>query len=279
MKGESRHLSTLNKRYLACREDKKSILCIGLDPALPTQRAKNVIPRKFWDMTHENQARLEFCRSIIAETHKFCCAYKPNQQYIAGFAKEDHQALTAAIKEGGAISILDSKLNDIEDTMESALFHIHQWGYDAITFNPFLGNLESIVKLAHRFTPEIGLFVLTLTSNIEGLRYQKEAKVHGKAVYLVIAGEIKQYHADGCIVGATGHVTKSELNTIRTIAGNEKIILLPGIGTQEGDPSKAINAAGHNILINVGRDIIYSEDPKVKAKKYNDLFNTLREGL
>ena len=46
------------------------------------------------------------------------------------------------------LSILDYKLNDISDTTESGIFHISESGYDAITFNPFAGNLLEVVHFA-----------------------------------------------------------------------------------------------------------------------------------
>ena len=34
-------------KYLAAREEKKSLLCIGLDPALPDQRRQDVITKTY----------------------------------------------------------------------------------------------------------------------------------------------------------------------------------------------------------------------------------------
>jgi len=249
-------------------------LCIGLDPAISEQRSTNIIPAKYLKYSDENEVKLNFCLDLIRCTKDFCCAYKPNQQYIAGFTKKDHQTLTNAINKVGSISILDYKLNDIDDTMHSALFHIQKWGYDAVTFNPFLGNLQATVELAHQI--KLGIIVLTLTSNIEASKYQKEAKIHGKELYTIIAEDVKKYEADGCVVGATGHITENEIRRIRTIVGEETIFLVPGIGTQKGDPSRVIRSGGVNLLINVGRDIIYSQDPEEKARKYNNLFNEIR---
>lgn len=170
-------------------------------------------------------------------------------------------------------------MNDIDSSIDSALFHINKGGYDAVTFNPFLGNLEATVNIAHQFNPELGIFVLTLTSNVEASRYQKETRLNGKALYIAIAEDIKKFNADGCVIGATGHITKNEFKRIRTIVGDDKIILVPGMGIQKGDPIKVINVAGPNILINVGRAIIYSENPRKKAKTYNRVFNEIRCSL
>ncbi len=270
-------MTSFIQRYIRLSEQKESILCVGLDPALPTQRTRNTIPRKYLQYADENEARLQFVLDIIAQTKGFCSAYKPNQQYIWGFTKEQHGILTSAIHDAGAIAILDYKLNDIGATVDSALFHIHESGYDAITFNPLLGNIEATVNTAHQYEPQIGLIVLTLTSNPEALLYQTQAVIMGRSLFLAIAEDAKRYGADGCVIGATGHVTEGDIRTIRTRVGEDKLLLVPGIGAQEGDAEKAIKSAGRNILINVGRAIIYSKDPAQKAERYNKAFNKLRE--
>lgn len=266
------------ERYSRFSEEKDSILCVGLDPALPRQRSQNTIPKKYLEKkTDENEARLEFCLDIIDETSDLCCAYKPNQQYIWGFTKKQHKTLATAIHDAHAISILDYKLNDIGATIESALFHTHDCGYDALTFNPLLGNLQTTVNTAHEYKPQIGIIVLTLTSNPEAIKYQVQAIIGGRFLYVAIAEDVKRYRADGCVIGATGHITAPDIKTIRARAGEDKLLLFPGIGAQKGDAEKVIQTAGKNILINVGRAIIYSENPTEKAKQYNKTFNHLRK--
>jgi orotidine 5'-phosphate decarboxylase subfamily 2 len=270
-------LTEFTDKFSTLAEEKSSILCIGLDPALPSQRPKDVINTKYLKNVDENEARLNFCLDIVKITKDYCCAFKPNQQYVAGFTKIHHQKMTDAIRKADAISILDYKLNDIGDTVESALFHIHQWGYDAVTFNPFLGNTEITVKAAHKYAPEIGIIVLVLTSNTEAIRYQKEAMIRSKPVYLAVAEDVKKFNADGCVVGATGHVTKNDIAQVRATIGDEKVLLIPGVGAQRGDPEKAIKAGGRNVLVNVGRDIVYSNNPKEKAKSYSEMFQGIRK--
>jgi orotidine-5'-phosphate decarboxylase len=257
-------------------DKRDTVLCVGLDAALPDQRMNQTIPRRYSDGKDENGSRLAFCMDIIDATKDSCCAFKPNQQYVAGFTRDDHVELTSAIRKAGAVSIIDYKLNDIGNTMESALFHIRRWGYDALTFNPFLGNMETAVTMAHEISPAIGVIVLTLTSNPESIVYQKKAVIGDKPLYQYIAHDVKRYGADGCVVGATGHITVQELGMVRQIVGVDKVLLVPGIGAQKGDPEKAIRAGGKPLLINVGREIIYDPDPHEKAIRYCKLFNGLR---
>jgi len=58
---------------------------------------------------------------------------------------------------------LDHKLGDIGSTNESALFWISDMGFDAFTFSPFAGNIETTVDTAHK--RDLGVIVLTLMSN------------------------------------------------------------------------------------------------------------------
>jgi len=46
-------LHTFKERYLASRERKQSILCVGLDPAIPKQRSINVISEKYFEHSDE----------------------------------------------------------------------------------------------------------------------------------------------------------------------------------------------------------------------------------
>lgn len=264
---------SFRERFGEWRREKNTVLCVGVDPALPEQRKKDTIPEKYLDTDDENASRLEFCLDTVDLVKDYAVAIKPNQQYVFGFTKTQHQKLTKRIKKNGMLSILDYKLSDISDTVASAIFHISESGYDAITFNPLPGNLEETVRLAHdsaRNTRgyELGIIVLTLMSNPEAVTFMKNARVDGVPLYEFIARQVRDFDADGCVVGATGHVTEENIRSIRRIAGSDKVFLIPGVGAQKGDVNKVLKSAGENVLINVGRDIIYSKNPKRKAEEY-----------
>lgn len=276
--------SAFAKKFLSLLAEKDTILCVGLDPALPRQRKKNVIPLDYLKNSDENEARLNFCLNIIERTADYCIAAKPNQKYILGFTKKEHQKLTDSIRTHQMISILDCKLNDVKEALESAIYHLSECGYDAITFDPFPGNLEEAVNFAHKSIKlsigrELGIIVLTLMSNPEAIKYMKKARIKNLSVYLVVAKDVRKYEADGCVIGATNHVTEEDIRAIRAMAGEDKIFLIPGVGSQKGDHKKAIKAGGKNILINVGRDIIYSINPKEKAREYCQMFNMVRKSI
>jgi orotidine-5'-phosphate decarboxylase len=223
----------------------------------------------------ENEARLAFCLDLLDKTSDFAIAVKPNEQYLFGFTYEDHKTLVNEAHRNGLLCILDCKLGDIADTSESKLYWVRRTGYDAITVHTQQGNLQQIVREAHLNTPKIGIFALVLMSNQEAVKYFKTSKIDDEPVYVSVARDVKAFEADGCVVGATGHVTEQEIQTIVKNAGKDKAFLVPGLGTQRGDPQKVFRAGVENVLFNVGRNIIYSEDPASKAREYSAMLNAL----
>ena len=258
-------------------EEKNSILCIGLDPALPDQRNDNVIPRRYLEETDENITRLNFCLAIIDNVVDNAVAIKINEQYMFGMQKEQHQKLTDFIKKKRLFSIYDCKLGDIEESAAAKIYWIDKVGYDALTVYAQPGNLKKMVDIAHQYTPPIGIIAITLMSNAEAQKYFKESKFGPTPLCYEIAKDVKSCDADGCVVGATEHVTPNDIEKIRKTIGFEKVILFPGIGSQSGDTEKAIKYGGKNIIINVGRRIIYSENPSKAAEEYNERFNLIRK--
>jgi orotidine-5'-phosphate decarboxylase len=239
-------------------EEKESILCVGLDPAIPGQREKNIIA---------SNDRLKFMHTIIEQVAPYSIAVKPNRQYLMGLTTSEMKEITKKAKGLGLITIMDHKLSDIGSTNDSALYWIKKEGFDGLTFSPFAGNTRSTSEKAHELG--LGVIVLTLMSNPEAKWMIKE-KIEGKTIYQFYAEEVRKY-ADGAVVGATGHVTNEHIKEIKVRIG-KKIILAPGVGAQGGDAEKLIKICGKELLINVGRDIIYSEKPALIAEKYDKQF-------
>jgi orotidine-5'-phosphate decarboxylase len=249
--------------------EKASVLCIGLDAALPRQRALNVVPEAYFVDADDNEGRLNFSLNIMSQTALFAVAIKVNEQYMRGLTAIQHRRLTEFAHQHKLVAIYDSKLGDIRDSVESALFHYHEWGYDGITFNPLAGNLKEVVQIARKFEPPIGILVLTLMSNPEAEKYMRHAVVDGKPMFMVVAEEVRECEADGCIVAATGHVTEEDIKAIRRVVGSDRILLVPGVGTQKGNPEKVLRAVGRNTLIVIARDVIYSDNPGNRALEYS----------
>lgn len=238
---------------------KKGPLCVAIDPAVPGQRTT---------MTADKN-RVRFCVGMIKKVSPHCPAVKFNQQYLFGLTHKEHLAITKTAKKFGLLSILDYKLCDIGDSVDSAIFHISRCGYDAFTFSPFAGNLANATRTAHE--SGIGIIALTLMSN-------PEAGWIG-SLFRKIAGQVKKSGADGCVVGATGHVSRSGIRDVVRLAGRERLFLVPGIGAQGGNPSRVVecfrDAGAENLLLVAGRSIIYANDPEKTAEKYCSEFSGL----
>jgi len=251
------------QRYLLAREDKNSILCIGLDPALPELRKENVIPASYKGGT-PSETIMNFCLDIIGKTSPYTCAFKLNSQYILFHLNlEQLQELNQEIHESGSISILDHKLSDIGSSNLAGIYSAKKAGFHAITFSPFAGNIKEASGQAH--SQGLGIFVLALMSNPEA-GIQKEFLRNGIPLYEWIAKEAGE--ADGLVLGLTENITGREIQKIRETAGRDKILLCPGIGAQQGSIEKIPLG---NSLINIGREIIYSKDPAQRAKEFRQI--------
>lgn len=264
------------KKYQKARDEKDSILCAGFDPAIPGQRPSNTIPEKYFsDDKDLNDSILDFFADFLDSVKDDCCAIKPNNQYIFHLDLNVYQEMNKMIHEEGLISILDQKIGDIGSTNDAGFYWINKMGFDAVTFSPFAGNIKDSLESAHAVN--LGLITLTLMSNPEAIYFMKKAEIDGKKGFEFIAEQLKLHSGDGMVVGATGHVTSADLQRIRELAGEDVVMLIPGIGKQQGDLTKVITNGGKNILLNVGRAILYSEKIKESVKEYNLKFNKVRK--
>lgn len=264
------------EKYLKARKEKNSILCVGLDPGLREFRSEDVIPEKY-ERGDIEKGLVDFCLNIIEETAEYACAIKPNSQYLLfTLGIKELKKINQKARKEGLIAILDHKLSDIGSTNQAAFYWIKEAGFDALTFSPFAGNIEEATVAAHK--RELGLLVLTFMSNLEAGWIQKQSLFEWRPLYQKIAEEIKAYKSDGAIMGATGHITMDDIRMVRGLIGEKSLILFPGVGKQGGAVRPVIEAGGDNILINVGRDIIYNKNPGKKAREYQTQINeTVRQ--
>ena len=253
-------MSDFVRKYWKVREEKNSVLCVGLDPSPDEVAGENV---------------LNYCLGMVERTADYVLAYKPNSQFILFTLKtKELQELNMKIHKHKALSILDHKLSDIGSSNEAAAYHIRAAGFDALTASPFPGNVKETTDICHR--NGLGVMFLALMSNSQAVWMQKEATYRGRPLYQKIAREAHEAGADGLVIGATGHVTEADIRTARELAGSTTIFLCPGIGAQGGDIEKVMRSAGQNVIINVGRAILTDPSPGKKAKEYRDLMNKYR---
>lgn len=265
------------KKYEKSRDEKNSILCAGFDPAIPNQREKNVIAEKYFKGGESAaEAIMSFFEDFLESVQDYCSVIKPNSQYIFHMGISNIQKMNKMIHEQGITSLFDHKISDIGSTNDSAFYWIKEMGFDGLTHSPFAGNIQESIDSAHKF--DLGLVTLTLMSNPDAIYFMKESIIEGMKGYEFIASKLKEFKGDGMVVGATGHVTTEDIQKIRKLAGDDVVMLVPGIGKQQGDLKKIIEHGGKNVILNVSRGILYSDDIRATAKSYNERFNEIRLG-
>jgi orotidine-5'-phosphate decarboxylase len=247
-------MSLFRDKFKKVAEKNKSLLCIGLDPD-PEKMPLNDI--------------ILFNNLIIEATQDIICSYKPNLGFYEQFGSDGLKILEATLKSiPKEIPVIgDAKMGDIGSTSKAyahAMFDI--WGFDAITFNPYLGKDSLDPFLAYK---DKELFILCRTSN-PGAKYFQDLLVINAAnekrpLYQYIALKAEEWNEEdniGLVVGAS---STHELKKVRPICPT-MLFLIPGVGTQGGDLQGAVKSGvdnqGRGIIINVARDILYASKDK-----------------
>ena len=173
--------------------------------------------------------------------------------------------------DNGLQTIADIKLNDIGNTNEVTIQRLWQCGFDSVIVNPIMGleNLEKLVTSSHNS----GHGVITLVHmshpgaklgyglSVRNPKTNKMLKLHELFLQWSIKSKV-----DGIVVGAT--VPEIISHSSKMIKGKCEIYS-PGVGTQGGDPTSAIQN-GANYLI-VGRTILESTNPTLEAQTLRTL--------
>jgi len=255
--------------------DNNSLLCVGLDPD------PHSYPAHFPE-TIDAAALTAWGKSLIEQTCDLVCCYKPNFAFYEQFGPAGLEALqqTIAAAPKDIPVLLDVKRGDIGSTAAAyarAAFEV--WGADAVTLNPYLGQDSVAPFLAY---PGKMAFVLDYTSNPSAAEVQ-EFGAPDEPLFERIArrsgtwGNAKQI---GLVVGATH---PHALSRIRQLCAGACWILAPGIGSQGGNLSAALEAGldqdGSGLIIPVSRNIIYAKDPRAKTLTLRGQINQLRQRI
>ncbi|MBN2334886.1 orotidine-5'-phosphate decarboxylase [Candidatus Bathyarchaeota archaeon] len=247
-------------RYVRLSREKDSFLCVGVDPATSDMRSKNVVPPALIREKGLKEGVKEFCLHLIEAVAPYTPVIKPNAQfllYLMGYG--DMKEIVDAIHAGGCLALLDIKLSDIGSTMDAGLYWIDRLGFDAATFSPFPG-YENGVDAVYRWAGERdkGIFALCRMSNPGTHDYQSRL-MDGEPFYRRLARDAYNRGSNGYVVGCTA---SEELGEVRSIIGEECLILAPGLGTQGGDPVTALrlgaNKDGERLIVSSTRSIDFA---------------------
>jgi len=254
-------MSQFIQKYLEISKEKNSILCISLDPVLPSQRSRAVMP---------NDDRVSFMKKIILDVAPHCCAIKLNRQYLIGLTADEIRSINILIHQQNMLSIIDHKLGDIDTSNDSAIFWFKEENFDAFTFSPFSANIDKASLLAQQ--RKLGIIVITLLSNPESMFY-KVAIVNEQPLFLYVAERCKKVGVDGFWIGNAEHIDVKDVKKLKETIGSNILALTPIYGNEHLIVKSVIYHFDDNAMVCIGGPIVYSDDPRKKAEEYKLLLN------
>lgn len=257
-----------NEKWLQAIQKKNSLLCVNIDPAEWGQRDQGTLS--------ESEDKCSWISQLIEKVAPFASGIKINRQYIKDLSRSQAKSLNHLIHQHDMISIDDSKIADIGDTNDAALYHAAEEGFDAVTYAPFPGNIAATCKMAKN--RNIGLIPLVLMSNPE-YELIKNSTIQNKPGYVYIAEECAASGAHGVVIGAPSeknHLSAEEISLVRDIVGDKTTALVPGIGAQGGDIEPILKLFGDMTIASVGRAIAYAQNPAKAAEEYQKMLASKR---
>lgn len=244
--------------------DIDSLVCVGLDPDFRKHRVEDVAA---------------FNRAIIEATAPYAACYKPNIAFYEQFGLPGLRALEATLAAipAGIPVIGDVKRGDIGNTAEAyARAMFEQWGFGAVTVSGYQGRDTVEPFLAYEGR---GVFVLCRTSNPGSREFQEQRLANGRMLFEEVALTASAWSANiGLVVGATA---PNELRTVRGLVP-ETPLLIPGVGTQGGQPDEVVTAAGYRhgkMVVNASRGVMYAAEGPGFADAAADAARLLRDQL
>jgi orotidine-5'-phosphate decarboxylase len=242
---------SFRERFVRLRKARASVLCIGLDPDL------DLLPAGY-DRSDPVRAIADFLSDVIAATADLAIAYKPNLAFYECLGPQGMDLFETVLrlireKAPDALIIADAKRGDIGNTAaQYARAFFESYACDAITLSPYMGmdTFEPFLKYRDR-----AVIALCHTSNPGAPEFQEYGQ---PPLYLRVARAVEERNRKTdnlwLVVGATRD--SASIEKIRKEAPGVPF-LMPGVGAQGGDLDVALRAAGRDVLINVGRAVLY----------------------
>lgn len=256
------------KKYTNIIKSNNSYVCLGLDSELKK------LPQH---LMSEEDPIFAFNKAIIDETKDLVACYKPN---FAFYLSQGLKSLTSLQKTIAYIPkhipvILDIKAGDIGNTMANyAQAFFTDWGVDALTCNPLMGN--DVIQALRPFENNFA-FLLALTSNPSAVDYLKEKDLYKKISLDINSLPNTQF---GAVVGATN---SEELKELRQMMP-QSLFLIPGIGAQGGSLEEVVTNTCHSkedarFVINSSRGIIFADSSENFAQVAREKTDLLRKQI
>ncbi|MBI5414339.1 orotidine-5'-phosphate decarboxylase [Candidatus Peregrinibacteria bacterium] len=246
-------------------QEKKSVLCLGLDPHYEQ------IPESLKKGKNPGEVITSFLTKILDATHDLVAVVKPQLAFFEVFGSEGFVAFEQVCeyaKKKNLFVIVDGKRNDIGSTAEAyaEAYLGKNRPYDALTVTPYLGEDGIFPFIKKCEENEKGIFVLVKTSNPSGGEFQ-DLSVGDELLHEHIARKVALwgescvgnlgFSSIGAVVGAT---YPDELRLLRQDMP-EQILLIPGYGAQggrAGDIAPAFYKDGKGAIVNSSRGILFA---------------------
>jgi len=232
--------------------EKKSFLCVGLDPDL----------EKIPGHLHETEDPIfEFNKAIIDSTRQYAVAYKPNSAFYECLGLEGWKSFEKTVEYIGKdhFIIADAKRGDIGNTAKKyAEAFLKKMPCDAITVAPYMG--EDSVSPFLEFENKWAI-LLALTSNKGAADFQMQ-QLEGKSEHLYerVIKESQNWSTSENLMYVVGATRPEYLLRIRELAPNH-FFLVPGVGAQGGSLEEVAKYGMNKdigLLVNSSRGIIYA---------------------
>jgi len=238
--------------------EKKSFLCVGLDPDL------DKFPTK---ILKEKDPIFSFNKQIIDATKDFCVSYKLNLAFYEKYGIKGIQSLQKTLEyiPEDFFVIADAKRGDILNTskMYAEAFY-DNFNFDAVTLSPYMGG-DCIKPFFRNGKWSI---VLIATSNPTAEDFQMLNTENGIPLYMEVLNKAKTWGTSDDMMFVVGGTRPDLIKEIRQNA-KDFFLLIPGVGHQGGDLSKIVKYGFNDkvgVLVNCSRSILYAGNDAYFAK-------------
>ncbi|MEN2487583.1 orotidine-5'-phosphate decarboxylase [Flavobacterium sp. B11] len=241
---------------------KKSFLCVGLDPDLTKMPAH---------LLETEDPIFEFNKAIIDVTHDLTVGYKPNTAFFEAYGIKGWMSLQKTINYinenyPDIFTIADAKRGDIGNTSSMyAKAFFEDLNFDSVTVAPYMGkdSVEPFLAFENKHT-----IMLALTSN-EGAFDFQTLNTNGKELYKQVLETSKTWKNSENLMYVVGATKAKYFTEIRKIVP-DSFLLVPGIGAQGGSLSEVCKYGMNDkvgLLVNSARAIIYASKGTDFAEK------------
>ncbi len=221
-----------NQKLISITKERKSIVCVGLDPVLeriPLKGEPEEVIVTFFTTILQRMID-EKCKPVMV---------KPNIAFYEQYDFAGLRALKRIIQfchEHAIEVLIDAKRGDIGKTSQAyakALFDV--WKADATTIHLYHGR-DTLTPFLDYCKKGKGVYVLLRTSNQSAAEIQEVVLADGRKMYEAIRELLLEQYIDGLAV-VVGAPAIAELEKISSFFVQKKVeipFLIPGIGEQGG---------------------------------------------